>query len=60
VTDVETVGMWDGKATTLTLPASVMEKPDLEGSAILLQSVTDNGDPGAILGATVVMAGKNI
>jgi hypothetical protein len=52
--------MWDGKATTITLPASVMEKPDLEGSAILLQSVTDNGDPGAILGATVVMAGKNI
>jgi hypothetical protein len=60
VTDVETVGMWDGKATTLTLPASVMEKPDLEGSAILLQSATPNGDPGAILGAAVVMAGKNI
>lgn len=60
VTDVETVGMWDGKATTLTLPASVMQKPDLEGSAILLQSSTPDGDPGPILGATVVMAGKNI
>ncbi|NEJ70105.1 DUF1223 domain-containing protein [Rhizobium phaseoli] len=60
VTNVETVGMWDGKATSLTLPASVLQRPQLEGCAILLQSATDNGDPAAILGATVVMAGKNI
>jgi hypothetical protein len=60
VANVETVGMWDGKATSLTLPASVMEKPELEGCAILLQASTPNGDPAAILGATVVMAGKRI
>jgi len=60
VTNVETVGMWDGKATSLTLPASVLQRPQLEGCAILLQSANDNGDPAAILGATVVMAGKNI
>ncbi|MBZ9790684.1 thioredoxin family protein [Rhizobium sp. 3T7] len=60
VADVETVGMWEGKETSLTLPASVMQKPDLEGCAILLQSSTADGNPSAILGATVVMAGKNI
>jgi hypothetical protein len=60
VADVETVGMWDGKETSLTLPANVLQKPDLEGCAILLQSSTEDGTPSAILGATVVMAGKNI
>ncbi|MBX5044026.1 thioredoxin family protein [Rhizobium lentis] len=60
VTNVETVGMWDGKATSLTLPASVLQRPQLEGCAILLQAATADGDPAAILGATVVMAGKNI
>ncbi|MBY5332544.1 DUF1223 domain-containing protein [Rhizobium leguminosarum] len=60
VTNVETVGMWDGKATSLTLPASVLQRPQLEGCAILLQSATADGDPAAIFGATVVMAGKNI
>ncbi|OWV88360.1 hypothetical protein ATY78_21995 [Rhizobium sp. R635] len=60
VTNVETVGMWDGKATSLTLPASVLQRPQLEGCAILLQSANADGDPAAILGATVVMAGKNI
>jgi hypothetical protein len=60
VADIETVGMWDGKETSLTLPANVLQKPDLEGCAILLQSSTQDGTPSAILGATVVMAGKNI
>jgi len=60
VSDIETVGMWDGKATSLTLPATVLQKGDLEGCAILLQAATADGDPAAILGATVIMAGKNI
>jgi hypothetical protein len=60
VADIETVGMWDGKETSLMLPANVLQKPDLEGCAILLQSSTEDGTPSAILGATVVMAGKNI
>ncbi len=60
VSDVETVGMWDGKETSLTLPANVLQKPDLEGCAILLQTSTSDGTPAAILGATVIMAGKSI
>jgi hypothetical protein len=60
VSDVETVGMWDGKQTRLTLPATLLQKPDLEGCAVLLQSSTADGTPAAILGAAVVMAGKNI
>ncbi|MGO7969245.1 hypothetical protein ACC720_39030, partial [Rhizobium ruizarguesonis] len=60
VTNVETVGMWDSKATSLTLPASVLPRPQLEGCAILLQSAPADGDPAALLGATVVMAGENI
>ena len=60
VTNVETIGMWDGKATKLTLPATVLQKPDLEGCAVMLQSSTADGTPSAILGATVVMAGRNI
>lgn len=60
VNDVETVGMWDGKEITLTLPASVMQKANLEGCAILLQTSTPQGDPSAILGATVLMAGKDV
>jgi hypothetical protein len=60
VSDVETVGMWDGTQTRLTLPASLLQKPDLEGCAVLLQSSTADGTPAAILGAAVVMAGKNI
>ncbi|PKA40752.1 thioredoxin family protein [Rhizobium sullae] len=60
VSDVETIGMWDGKSANLTLPASVLQKPGLEGCAVLLQAATADGDPAAILGATIVMAGKNI
>jgi hypothetical protein len=60
VSDVETIGMWDGTAASLTLPASVLQKPGLEGCAVLLQAATADGDPAAILGATIVMAGKNI
>ena len=52
--------MWDGKETSLTLPANVLQKPDLEGCAILLQTSTPDGTPSAILGATVIMAGKSI
>jgi hypothetical protein len=54
VSDVETVGMWDGKPISLTLPANVMEKAGRKGLAILLQSSTPAGDPAAIVGATVL------
>jgi hypothetical protein len=58
VSDVETVGMWDGKPMSLVLPASVMEKADRQGLAILLQSATTAGDPAAIIGATTMTIGS--
>ncbi|WP_180900642.1 DUF1223 domain-containing protein [Martelella soudanensis] len=56
VTDVQTVGMWHGKATKVTLPARVLEPRESDGCAILLQTTDGNGNPGAILGATMVTA----
>jgi hypothetical protein len=58
VSDVETVGMWDGKPMNLVLPASVMEKTDRDGLAVLLQSASSGGDPAAIVGATVLTIGS--
>lgn len=58
VYDVQTVGMWEGKAMTITLPAKTMGRSKKDGCAILLQSSTAKGEPSAIYGATVVMAGR--
>ncbi len=52
VTEVSTVGMWDGKAMTVSLPMSVMKEGKNGGCAILLQSNSASGNPAAILGAT--------
>lgn len=57
VSDVETVGMWEGQAMTVTLPASVMEKGGRAGMAILLQEASPSGDPAGIIGATVLTVG---
>jgi hypothetical protein len=51
VTKLETVGMWDGKALTIKLPAALLAKRGFDGCAILLQSHDANGNPGRILGA---------
>jgi hypothetical protein len=59
VSDVETVGMWEGKPMNLTLPANVMDKAGRKGLAILLQSSTPAGDPAAILGAAVMTLGAD-
>jgi hypothetical protein len=58
VYDVQTVGMWDGKALKITLPAKAMGRSKKDGCAILIQSSTAKGEPSAILGAAVVMAGR--
>ncbi|MDO1583977.1 thioredoxin family protein [Rhizobium oryzicola] len=58
VYDVQTVGMWDGQAMKVTLPAKTMGKSKKDGCAILLQSSSANGEPAAILGAAMVMAGR--
>lgn len=55
VTDVQTVGMWDGKPLDLTLPAKRMGDDKSDGCAILLQAADDSGNPSQIIGATVMM-----
>lgn len=59
VSDVETVGMWEGKPMSLTLPANVMDKAGRKGLAVLLQSSTPTGDPAAIIGAAVMTLGAD-
>ncbi len=54
VTKLSTVGMWDGSATVVTLPMSVLESSKSDGCAILLQSFGDGGEPGPIYGATSI------
>jgi hypothetical protein len=51
VTDIQTIGMWNGSAQNLKLPASVVQKAKKGGAAILLQTITKEGTPGSILGA---------
>ncbi|OCP18034.1 MULTISPECIES: thioredoxin family protein [unclassified Ensifer] len=58
VRDIQTIGMWDGKPATFTLPATVLtEQRGKSGCAVLLQSMKDAETPGAIIGATAVLAG---
>ena len=57
VYDVQTVGMWNGEAMTVKLPASVMSKAKKGGCAILLQTANENGDPAAIVGASILLSG---
>ncbi|AMM86906.1 hypothetical protein AZF01_15955 [Martelella sp. AD-3] len=54
VTDVQTVGMWHGSPTRITLPARVLDARESDGCAILLQSTDRAGNPGPILGATLI------
>jgi hypothetical protein len=56
VRDIQTIGMWDGKPADFVLPASVLNEGDNGGCAVLLQKMKDSETPGAILGATTVMA----
>ncbi|MCB5202514.1 thioredoxin family protein [Neorhizobium sp. T786] len=57
VYDVQSVGMWNGKAMKLSLPGKFMGKWKKDGCAILLQASGPAGEPAAIIGATVLMAG---
>ena len=56
VRDVETVGMWDGKAMTVAMPASVLKRSASGGCAVLLQEMSADNAPGAIIGAAVIAA----
>ena len=54
VTKLETVGIWEGKALTVKLPAAVLAKRGFDGCAILLQSHDKDNNPGRILGAAAL------
>jgi hypothetical protein len=58
VRDVQTIGMWDGKPANFVLPASILNEGENGGCAVLLQKMKDSEAPGAIVGATTVMADK--
>jgi len=58
VRDIQTIGMWDGKSANYVLPASILNEGDNGGCAVLLQQMKDSETPGAIVGATTVMADK--
>jgi hypothetical protein len=60
VTDMETIGMWEGKETNLVLPADMLKKKKKAGGcAVLLQRMKSADTPGAILGATVLSGGPS-
>ena len=52
VSDIQTAGMWHGKAQRYELPMSAVAKKG--GCAVLLQSVGKDGLPGPILGAAFI------
>ncbi|MCB1446123.1 MAG: DUF1223 domain-containing protein [Rhizobiaceae bacterium] len=54
VTKLETVGMWEGKALTVKLPAALLAKRGFDGCAILLQAHDANGNPRRIVGAAAL------
>lgn len=54
----QTLGMWDGKAMDVHLPSKKLAEHDADGCAVLLQSMTPDGDPGPILGAANLSALK--
>lgn len=58
VYDVQSVGMWNGSRLKLTLPGKLMGKSKKDGCAVLLQSSAPTGEPAAILGATILFAGR--
>ena len=58
VYDVQSIGIWDGKPLKLTIPGKFMGKAKKDGCAVLLQTSGPGGEPAAILGAAVLMAGR--
>jgi hypothetical protein len=59
VTDVQTVGVWNGQPIDITLPARVISSDKSDGCAVLLQSADEEGNPSGIVGATVMMGRPN-
>lgn len=56
VTDVQVIGKWDGKASRFTLPRSQLPDSANAGLAVLLQRLDENGNPRAIIGASLLLS----
>ena len=54
VTGLQTAGMWHGEPARFEMPASEINKK--QGCAALLQSVSKDGLPGPIIGATILQS----
>ena len=59
VTDVQTVGVWNGEPINITLPARAIRTDKSDGCAVLLQGADEDGNPAGIVGATVMMGRPN-
>ena len=58
VYDVQSIGIWNGKPLKLTIPGKLMGKFKKDGFAVLLQTSGPGGEPAAIIGAAMLMAGR--
>lgn len=53
VADIDTIGLWEGKAVTFELPASELDRKDVTGFAVILQEFHEKNSLGPILGAAL-------
>ncbi|MVA96464.1 DUF1223 domain-containing protein [Nitratireductor sp. CAU 1489] len=54
VSGIQSVGMWSGQEIRVEIPASELKKRGAAGCAVLLQSLDEDGNPGAIIGAAIL------
>ncbi|MBV2142268.1 thioredoxin family protein [Falsochrobactrum sp. TDYN1] len=53
VSDINTIGMWDGEAMKIELPVSELDRKDVTGCAIVLQEYRSDNSLGPILGSAL-------
>ena len=54
VKKIRPIAMWDGEAMSVDLPKSEMAKANVKRCAVLLQTETEAGLPGRVLGAAML------
>lgn len=57
VSDINTIGIWDGDAISFELPASELKRKDVTGCAVVLQEYLSDKSLGPILGAALFVEG---
>ncbi|EFG37084.1 hypothetical protein BAZG_00401 [Brucella sp. NVSL 07-0026] len=53
VSDIDTIGMWDGKPLKIELPASELKRKDVTGCAVILQETRSDNSLGPMHGAAM-------